>query len=351
MNISFYINSKEVKVSEDTKNSLNLDFSYDSHNPNSKLLEELEIELIRSNDEFDGFNYIKELKRSNNMVNPSILIVENTLNKTIFKGKILLNSPRNRTNDFKGTMLLLCKNNYESFESLFGTNLRSLGIDKSIYNITPVLKQDPNPEVKLLTILNTIQLLVNEGDQLVTDVTKLVGDIAGGITGLAVAIIKSVVLATRVTLFIIKTGIFLKQFNDLVLPPVKFYNSVSLVDLLTESLKKVNYKLERLDLPDARYYDLNMIASTEKKPKVNRSKTDNNPIPNITLGDLVDYVRTQFNLTYKVIENKVIFANIDYFEAITNDYQLERLQDEGSYYPNYFELYKSVSFKYQKRRI
>ena len=345
MNIGIFIEGTEVKISEDSQSSLNFDFSYDPNNPNANLLEELELDLIRSNDEFDGFNLIRAYKRSNPLQNPSIKIVDQTLSKSIFDGKILLNSSKMRTNDFAGLMTVICKSNYESLDSLFSTNLRSLELSEFGTGDVATVKQDPNPEATLAILLNTGFDLFNQGEALIDSQKDAVADTSGGLSGAIVTGLKIIILLARIALIVVQTALLFDALKKLISPSVKYFNCYNAIDLLRHSLEKVSYVLKDV-LIDDRYRDLTILPATNELPTIRATDSINNAIPDWDLGTLFDYIRQQFNVTYKVVDNEITFANIDHFETLTNNYQLEDLQDNGSYYNNYSDLHKSVSFKY-----
>lgn len=364
-------NAVEAGVTQESLNEIQLDFSFDNFSPNFELLETWFAEYVdRGNGQSgNAVTFINDWIQTNGVFNniPTQVIDEKS-GSVIMDGYTDLTDLSNQYDDLKCIYKLAVKNRIQSFSELIeGLNLRSL-VDSKVLTgdatITPsdyeilryVRSQVPDfGSASLLSV--TLYLLAVQLAQQIADLAQLVGKgssapaFLGGTGGALIWWGLEVATNLTVTAFLVIAIVdILADLSNLIFSKPTPVYTVSVKTLFEKGCKALGYTFES-SLFDGDYSNLRYLAtfnydeSTDGKRRV--TSPENNPVPNITLGDLFERFSAFFDGKARVTDDRrVIFENRDFFIKNPFNYELPSLKYNGNYTYNLHELPRSLKIKF-----
>jgi len=362
-NIALILNDQlRVPLSKDQVD-ISLDFSFENFSPNPQLLEDITINALCTNDEFDIVNFVENWVNDKGIQNgiPAKLL-DDTLGDLLVDG--LVNLPKSTFNNNRGQWTLLIEQFNNTFlERADGFKLRELYQNSSVnsnlqYTVSDfktvyyVLNAVPDTSQTVVLLLS-LYVVSKEVIQAQKELAKAIADAFGGITGGFVAAAKIAAAAVYFGAVVFATANLLKQLSDVLFQkPVPLY-TISIKTLLEKAVNYLGYDFET-DLFKDGYENLVILPSTTntkaEKDKVPSSPL-NNPIPNKTLLEMFNEVATMFNAKIKVSGNKVEFRNKFDFIGSPSNVFLADLKEKGDQSFNLNELPQSITLQFSKDPI
>lgn len=344
MQITCFINGSQVNID-------NEDFSFDfvsaDGSPNAILLNDLTISLSGGSDVSpqNGVRLIDLYLQQNPPTKDlNVKLLHNILG-VIFDGKGLLASQN--TQFTKSEVELYCISTFEDFvKKSSQLNLRSLYKNNNItrekrfedsdfQECFYILAQVPDYAQSAVMIL-TIAFLT----QTVIDLTKDIIDAQGTVS-------VSMIITTAVKIVLVAINVITLLdglYNALYQKPYRYY-SVGIYELIEKGCANIGLAFKS-DFLRQNYKDLYTIGETDIEGASGGKKPRNNPIPNISLSDLLAEIRKLFNTRVKVINGVVILERIDYFFANPANFTIEEMQDDALASYNIEEIPMNYSFNY-----
>jgi len=363
--------SVEASVTRESLGEIQMDFSFDNFSPNFELLEDWSAEFIDRGPGQSGnaVTFINDWIEANGLQNnlPTTLIDTHTGEK-LLDGFTDLSNPANQYDDLKCIYKLIVRNRISSFaDQIEGLNLRTLASSPVLPGDAKINASDKQilryirsqvPDFSISTLLLVTAYLL--GVQLVQQITKLTQLVAkaattpaffGGAVGALLWWGLEVITNIAITAFLIIALVqLLKDLSNLLFAKPVPVNTVGVKTLFEKGCKALGYTFQST-LFDGDYANMRYLASfnydADPSGKTRITSPSNNPIPNISLGDLFERIGLMFNAKARITEDKrVIFENRDFFIQNPFNYQLPALKNEGTYTYNLSELPKSLKIKF-----
>jgi len=363
--------SVEASVTRESLGEIQMDFSFDNFSPNFELLEDWSAEFIDRGPGQSGnaVTFINDWIEANGLQNnlPTTLIDTHTGEK-LLDGFTDLSNPANQYDDLKCIYKLIVRNRISSFaDQIEGLNLRTLASSPVLPGDAKINASDKQilryirsqvPDFSTSTLLLVTAYLL--GVQLVQQITKLTELVAkaattpaffGGAGGALLWWGLEVITNIAITAFLIIALVqLLKDLSNLLFAKPVPVNTVGVKTLFEKGCKALGYTFQST-LFDGDYANMRYLASfnydADPSGKTRITSPSNNPIPNISLGDLFERIGLMFNAKARITEDKrVIFENRDFFIQNPFNYQLPALKNEGTYTYNLSELPKSLKIKF-----
>lgn len=362
-NIALILNDQlRVPLSKEQVD-ITLDFSFENFSPNPQVLDDITIDALCTNDEFDIVNFVNNWVNLQGVQNgiPAKLL-DDTLGDLLVNG--LVNLSKSSFNNNRGQWKLLIEQFNNTFlERAEGFKLRELYGNSSINSNFQFTKEDFRivyyvlnavPDTaQTVVLLISLYVITKELNNAAYQLSKTAADFFGGITGGIVAAAKLIAAATYFTLVVIATVNLLKQLSDVLFQkPVPLY-TIPVKTLLEKGCNYLGYEFES-DLFEDGYENLVVLPNTAntktQKDKIPTSPL-NNPIPNKTLLEFFNDVSTLFNAKIKVTDNKVEFRNKFDFIGSPSNVFLADLKEKGDQKFNLDELPQSITLSMSKDPI
>ena len=358
-------------VTRESTEEISLDFSFDNFSPNFEILEDWLAEYVDvgNGTSSNSVSFIKDWIKVNGIKNniPTKIIDDRT-GAVIMDAFTDLTDPTNQYDELKCIYKLAVKNRISSFaESLEGLNLRSLADSSAISGDAKIRVSDLEvlkyvrsqvPDFGTSALLSVTFYLL--GVQLIQQTTKVVElfskaattpafafGVGGALLWWGIEVIAN--LAILAFLIIAIVGL-LKDISDLVFSKPTPVYTVGVKTLFEKGCKELGYTFEST-LFDGDYANLRYLAafnydeSSDGKRRV--TTPINNPIPNISLGNLFEKFSKFFNAKTRITDDKrIIFENRDFFIKNPTPFNLPALKNEGTYTYNLSELPRSIRIKF-----
>lgn len=328
---------------------IDLDFSFNNFSPNPSLVSQFVMQLVCSQSQ-DPIKFIDNWITQNSIIKniPTNIILDDGF---VINGQTKLSSSQSSYVYGQGQKTqynVLFEPNMDSFfEKAKNIGFPAFMEQSDWVKVRYITETNNQIEDVILLIIFT-QMTVQTA-QLTYNIADLIKEaVSTGFDSLS-AIIKFALKAAMNLIYlaaiVVAYNELLKQVSEIIFDKPKQLNALDVWSTIKKGCSYLGYEFS--SSLEKTYRNLTYLPSTTTPGTVTGTPT-NNPNLSISLLDFIDRIGLMFNAKLKVLDNKLTFENVLFFEQNPSNIQLLDLYNNGTETFNFESLPERISIAYEK---
>lgn len=341
--------NKQIQFEPINASEIDLDFSFNNFSPNPSLVSQFVMQLVCSQSQ-DPIKFVDDWINQNSIIKniPTNIILDDGF---VIGGQTKLSSSQSN--------YIFGQGQKTQYNVLFEPNMDSFFEKAKNLGFPAFMEQSDWVKVRYITETNNqiedvILLIIFaqmtvQAAQLTYNIADLIKEaVSTGFDSLS-AIIKFALKAAMNLIYlaaiVVAYNELLKQVSEIIFDKPKQLNALDVWGTIRKGCNYLGFEFE--SSLQKSYPNLTYLPSTTTPGTVTGTPT-NNPNLSISLLDFIDRIGQMFNAKLKVLNGKVTFENVLFFEQNPSNVQLLDLYNNGEYTFNFEDLAERISIKYQK---
>lgn len=328
---------------------IDLDFSFNNFSPNPSLVSQFVMQLVCSQSQ-DPIKFIDNWITQNSIIKniPTDIILDDGFK--VF-GQTKLSSSQ--------STYIYGQGQKTQYNVLFEPNMDSFFEKAKNLGFPAFMEQSDWVKVRYITETNNkiedvILLIIFtqmtiQAAQLTYNIADLIKEAVStgfdSLSAIAKFALKAGMNLIYLTAIVVAYNELLKQVSEIIFDKPKQLNALDVWATIKKGCSHLGYDFS--SSLEQKYRNLTYLPSTTTAGTVTGTPT-NNPNLSISLLDFIDRIGLMFNAKLKVLDNKLTFENVLFFEQNPSNIQLLDLYNNGTETFNFESLPERISIAYEK---